>query len=211
MVQAPAKQLHVHAKVSVDGEDRERVEKLCRYLARPPVAQDRLSIEPEGMVRYDFKAAWKDGTRAVRLHPLDFLARLAALVPPPRFHMVRYQGCFAARSKVRAEVVRGGSRSKEPVQLELLSEREDKADPGAAKHQQSRSARSSRHPWAYLLKRVFSVDVETCSRCGGRMKLVEIANDQHDIARVLALHGLGPDPPDQADPIPVGQMPLVFA
>ena len=82
--------VNVHAKVSVDGRDRERVESLCRYLARPPVAQDRLSIEPEGMVRYDFKAAWKDGTRAVRLHPLDFLARLAALVPPPRFHMVRY-------------------------------------------------------------------------------------------------------------------------
>ncbi len=43
------------------------------------------------------------------------------------------------------------------------------------------------------------------------MKLVEIANDRHDIARVLALHGLGPDPPVEVDPMPAGQMPLAFA
>jgi len=204
--------VNVHAKVSVDGKDRDRVEGLCRYLARPPIAQERLSLEPDGSVRYDFKAAWKDGTRAVRLHPLDFLARLAALVPPPRFHMVRYQGCFGARSKVRAEVVRGGSRPiEEPVQLALLPECEEQVEPGAATHQPSRPARSSRHPWAYLLRRVFSADVETCTRCGGRMKLVEIANDRHDIARVLALHGLGPDPPVEAGLVPGGQMPLAFA
>jgi hypothetical protein len=132
-------------------------------------------------------------------------------VPPPRFHMVRYHGCFGARSKVRAEVVRGGARStKEPVQLALLPAAEDEAEPGAAKRQPSRPARSSRHPWAYLLRRVFFVDVETCARCGGRMKLVEIANDRHDIARVLALHGLGPDPPVEASPMPAGQMTLAF-
>ena len=136
---------------------------------------------------------------------------------------------------MRAEVVRGGARSaKEPVQLALrqrrrserraqrapfeterseelalLPECEEQVESGAAK-QPSRPARSSRHPWAYLLRRVFSVDVETCSRCGGRMKLVEIANDWHDIARVLALHGFGPDPPREASPMPVGQMPLGF-
>ena len=129
---------------------------------------------------------------------------------PFREH-ARYQGCVGARSKVRAEVVRGGARStKEPVQLDLLPEFEDQVERGAAK-QPSRPARSSRHPWAYLLKRVFLVDVETCSRCGGRMKLVEIANDRDDISRVLALHGLGPDPPVEVDPMPVGQMPLAFA
>ncbi len=56
-----------------------------------------------------------------------------------------------------------------------------------------------------------SVDVDTCSRCGGRMKLVEIANDRDDIARVLALHSLVPDPPVEAGPMPAGQMALAFA
>ena len=144
----------------------------------------------------------------MRLHPLDFLARLAALVPPPRFHMVRYQGCFGARSKLRVEVVPGGSKSKETaVQLSLLPEesKQHKEKPPAKPH------RYSRHPWAYLLRRVFSVDVETCARCGGRMKLVEIANDGEDVARVLALHGLGPDPPVETRPMPTGQLSLAFA
>ncbi|KIG12836.1 hypothetical protein DB30_00954 [Enhygromyxa salina] len=39
---------------------------------------------------YKFKRAWKDGTHAVVLEQLDFIARLVALIPPPRFHMLRY-------------------------------------------------------------------------------------------------------------------------
>ncbi len=147
--------VNVHAKVSVDGRDRKRVERLCRYLARPPLSQERLSVQPDGRVRYDFKSMWRDGTRAVLLHPLDFLARLAALVPPPRFHMIRYQGCLAARSKVRAEVVPGGSRStKEPVQLTLFSEDGEELESARP----AKRPRSSRHPWAYLLRRVFSAE-----------------------------------------------------
>ncbi|MDQ3032149.1 MAG: transposase [Myxococcota bacterium] len=53
-----------------------------------------------------FERAWKDGTHAVVLDPLDLLARLAALVPPPRFHMLRYHGVLASNSAARAEVVR---------------------------------------------------------------------------------------------------------
>jgi hypothetical protein len=32
----------VHAGAVIDGRDRRRVERLCRYLARPPIAQKRL-------------------------------------------------------------------------------------------------------------------------------------------------------------------------
>src|SRR5690606_12176347 len=67
-----------------------------------------------------------------------------------------------------------------------------------------------RHPWAWLLQRVFAVDVMTCPRCRGAMKLVENANEREAIARrvqalpqqqgpelswFLALVGLGHDPP----------------
>ncbi|MBX3252064.1 MAG: transposase [Myxococcales bacterium] len=59
----------MHAKVVVDGRDRKRFERLCRYVARPPLSQDRLELHPDGRVRLAFKAAWKDGTHAVLLDP----------------------------------------------------------------------------------------------------------------------------------------------
>jgi hypothetical protein len=53
---------------------------------------------------------------------------------------------------------------------------------------------SNRHPRAWLLQRVFAVDVMTCPRCRGAMKLVEIANERDAIARVLATAALGRHP-----------------
>jgi hypothetical protein len=39
---------NVHAKVALDGRDRERVERLCRYLGRPPIARAASSSWPTG-------------------------------------------------------------------------------------------------------------------------------------------------------------------
>ncbi len=50
---------------------------------------------------------------------------------------------------------------------------------------------------------MFAVDVTVCDRCQGRMRIVEIALTQDAIARVLARHGLGPQPP----PVPQRPMP----
>jgi len=38
------------------------------------------------------------------IEPLDFMARLAALVPRSRMHLTRYHGVFAPHSKLRAAV-----------------------------------------------------------------------------------------------------------
>jgi hypothetical protein len=65
--------VNVHAQVCIDGRDRKRLERLCRYTARPPLAQDRLEEHGDGRVRYTFKSAWKDGTSAVLLDPLAAL------------------------------------------------------------------------------------------------------------------------------------------
>ena len=92
--------VNVHAKVVIDGRDRPRLERLCRYIARPPLAQDRLELHHDGRLRYTFKRAWKDGTHAVLLDPLDLIARLCTLVPPPRVHMLRYHGVLAANANM---------------------------------------------------------------------------------------------------------------
>jgi len=68
----------LHAKVEIEAHDRDGLELLCRYLARPPLASERLSLAPDGRVIYGLRRHWKDGTRAVVFDPLDFIARLAA-------------------------------------------------------------------------------------------------------------------------------------
>ena len=81
---------NVHAARTLHGADHAQVERFVRYLARPPIAQDRLERLGDGKVRYRFKRAFKDGSTAVDLEPFDLLARICALIPPPRMNMVRY-------------------------------------------------------------------------------------------------------------------------
>ena len=71
---------------------REKLERLCRYVSRPPLASERLALTASGQVRYTLKTPYRDGTTHIVLEPLDLMARLAALVPTPRMHLTRYHG-----------------------------------------------------------------------------------------------------------------------
>ena len=57
-----------------------------------------------GAVRYELKTPYSDGTTHVLFEPLDFISRLAALVPKPRVNLTRFHGVFAPHSKYRARV-----------------------------------------------------------------------------------------------------------
>jgi hypothetical protein len=61
----------VHAERAINGRDRAQIERLCRYLLRPPLALERLERHDGGRLRYLFERGWKDGTHAVVLEPLD--------------------------------------------------------------------------------------------------------------------------------------------
>ena len=52
----------------------------------------------------DVESPYRDGTTHILLEPLDFLARLASLVPPPRAHLTRYHGVFAPHAALRAAI-----------------------------------------------------------------------------------------------------------
>jgi hypothetical protein len=68
------------------------------------VSEKRLSLTPNGNVRDQLKTPYRDGTTHVIFEPLDFLARLAALVPKPRVNLTGFHGVFAPHSKHRALV-----------------------------------------------------------------------------------------------------------
>ncbi len=94
----------LHANVAVPAPDRRRLERLCRYVARPPVATERLSRLEDGRLLYRLKHCWRDGTTHVVFEPQELLEKRAALVPPPRFHLARYHGILgppAARLRSR--------------------------------------------------------------------------------------------------------------
>src|SRR5262249_26402154 len=94
--------------VTAAGEDRRRLEQLCRYLLRPPIAQDRLTLLPDGTVVVLLKAPWRYGTTALRFAPLPPLARLAALTPRPRIDVLLYPGILAPHAAGRAAAVAHG-------------------------------------------------------------------------------------------------------
>jgi Putative transposase len=89
-----------------------------RYERHRPETTLLLALTAQGQVRCTLKTPYRDGTTHVIFEPLDFMARLAALVPPPRVHLTRYHGVFAPNSRLRAEVTPAGP----PGQGELALE-----------------------------------------------------------------------------------------
>ena len=157
---------------AAEAHERQKLERLCRYITRPAIAEKRLSLTTQGWVRYQLKTRYRDGTTHVVLEPLDFIARLAALVPRPRVDLTRYHGVFAPNSPQRGEVTPGKRGRRAGVQ----STEEAKAE----------FERRAAMTWAQRLKRVLKIDVETCDECGGAMKVIASIEDPAVIEKILA-------------------------
>ncbi len=99
----------LHAGVAAEAHEGKKLERLCRYIARPAISEKRLSLSPQGRVRYQLKTPWKNGTTHVEFEPVEFIAKLAALVPPPRAHLTRFHGVFAPNAKLRAQLTPSGA------------------------------------------------------------------------------------------------------
>jgi hypothetical protein len=164
----------LHAGVSARADERPKLERLCRYITRPAVSEKRLSLTPNGNVRYQLKTPYRDGTTHVIFEPLDFIARLAALVPKPRVNLTRFHGVFAPNSQYRARVTpakRGrGGQSGAAAEVD---------EPTAAERRASMT-------WAQRLKRVFGIDIETCPACGGSVRIVACIEDPDVIGKILS-------------------------
>jgi len=213
---AEALGVSVYAKQLVHGRDRPQLERLCRYLMRPPLSQERLALRDDGRLELTLKNVWKDGTRALVLEPHDLLVRLCATVPPPWFNMIRYFGVLSSHSRQRAQVcpqaqAAPGRFAPEPAAGEQLSLEALLSAAGSSVSSEQPEPRAGRSRWSWLLKRVFRADVDSCSRCGGPMRWLEVATEQHAIARLLSKQGLAPRPPPAPRlAVPVGQLSFPF-
>jgi len=86
----------LHANTAVAADNRLGLEKLCRYGMRPPFSHERLTLTERGLVRIELRRPWPtaDGASALIFEPVEFLRRLAALIPPPFAHLIRYHGLY---------------------------------------------------------------------------------------------------------------------
>ena len=169
----------LHAGVCCAAEQRSDLEHLCRYITRPAIANERLSVNRAGQVVLKLKTAYRDGTSHLVMSPLEFMQRLAALVPRPRRHLIRFHGVLAPHAKLRAAIV--------PIPAQTTQ-----AHATGCAHAHGGSARMS---WARLLKRVFDIDIERCPRCGGNLKIIAAIEDPVVIERILTHLGLAAQPP----------------
>jgi hypothetical protein len=163
----------LHAGMAARADERKKLERLCRYISRPAISEKRLSLTPNGNVCDQLKTPYRDGTTHVIFEPLDFIARLAALVPKPRVNLMRFHGVFAPNSKHRASVTsakRGKGNKPKAVD-----------DPQERTSAERRASMS----WAQRLKRVFNIDIETCRECGGAVKVIACIETPVVIKQIL--------------------------
>src|SRR5207253_10990510 len=129
----------LHANTAVPAHRRDQLERLIRYTARGAVALERLQEDANGDLVYTFTKPWSDGTTGITLSPLELLEKLAALVPLPRVHPVRYGGCLAPHSSRR------GATTPTPRQQGVDGHEANTGTP--------------RWSWARLLGRMFDLDI----------------------------------------------------
>ncbi len=152
----------LHAERLVDADNRDGLERLCRYGARSPVANSRLARDGRGRVVMSLKRPLHDGRTELAFEPVEFLRRLATLIPPPRTHLTRFHGVFAPHHAFRAAVI--------PAAPEVTAPR-----------------RCRRFDWAALMKRVFAVDELECDGCGGPMRILAVLSEG-DATRAILEH-----------------------
>jgi hypothetical protein len=97
--------MSLHADVAVPARDRQRLERLCRYVARPPLASERLEERPDGKLTLRLKTRWRDGTTHILMERTELIERLVPLIPSPRAHQVRYHGILAPSASMRDRIV----------------------------------------------------------------------------------------------------------
>jgi Putative transposase/Transposase zinc-binding domain len=195
---AQANGYSLHAGLVVPAGRRERLERVCRYVLRPPVAIERLHLTDDGRVRLSLRQPWRDGTTDLIFTPVELLERLAVLVPRPRINLLLYFGVLGARAAGRAEVTsrRETAAADHPATTDAVTPCEP-AESGGGRNRS----------WAALMQRTFGLDVLACPGCGGRLRLIALIEQRAVVTRILAHLGLPTElpvarparpPPDEA-------------
>ncbi|MBU0499598.1 MAG: transposase [Gammaproteobacteria bacterium] len=178
------------ASVRIEAHDRQGLERLLRYCARPLFAADRLEELDAQRLIYHLPKPGPDGRTQLILSPLELIGRIAALVPPPRQHRHRYYGVLVPNSPLRPavtalapEAVAPGPESKPAVET-------------AADDLPEAIGRSpARYLWAMLLARIYEAFPLTCPHCGAEMRIIAAITETAVARQILEHIGEPATPP----------------
>jgi hypothetical protein len=190
------------ASVLIDAQDREGLERLIRYCARPIFASSRLEQVGEKLKYILSKPL--HGEKVLLLKPFELLDRLAKLIPPPRYHRHFYHGVLAPhaplRTKIRAlagkephlarpglqEII--GSDSATPTLLTPVSALINSVNEEGTFHKISLG-------WAKLIARIYEVLPLICPRCSGTMKIIAFIEEKETVQKILTCLNESIEPP----------------
>jgi putative transposase/transposase-like zinc-binding protein len=165
----------LHANTHISAHRHDQLERLMRSTARGAVSLERLQEDANGDLVYTFTHPWADGTTGITLSPLELLEKLAALVPLPRVHLVRYAGCLAPHSHLRMTI------RPTPRQQGV-----DEAETPTG---------TPYWHWARLLGRVLHLVMVTCPFCQcGTLRLIAVITQGAVIRKILRHLKLAEDP-----------------
>ncbi len=179
----------VHAEVRLADWDRQGLERLVRYCARPALAAGRLGRLNADTLVYRLRRPRPDGRTEILLSPLEFLERVVDLLAPPRKHRHRYCGVFAPGAKLRRAVTQTAG----PAGTVLLALERARAAMGMTEATQPRPKAS--RSWALLLARIYDARPLQCPRCGSPMTILSFILDPVVIKRILDHLDLESEPP----------------
>ncbi len=166
-----------HNAVTVRARDHDGLERLARYLLRPPLSLERLSLEP-GLARYRHKRATR--RRGEPFDPAELLARLLMHIPAPRLHLVRYFGHYAHVSRAR----RGRALPAAPAEGEPALGPNSPDASSLDDAPSSAERRRLRRQWAQLIRRIYEADPLLCT-CGAQMRVISFITEPPVVRKIL--------------------------
>ncbi len=169
----------VHNRVTVEPEDQPAVERLARYIMRPPISLERMRWDGEGEVRYRRKRGHESPGLEERevetFDPLEFLAQVIMHIPEPRRHLTRFYGWYS-------NVTRGRRRREEESGCGCGR---GSGHSSGRKRDDGPDARAMRRSWAQLIKRIYEVDPLVCPSCGSEMKVIAFVTEHAVVDKIL--------------------------
>ena len=162
------------AKVRIESWDKDGLERLIRYCARPPFKSENIRFNGP-WINYRFPKPSRDGRLFVQLEPVEFIERISHFVPYPRRHRHHFYGVFAPNSPQRKQVAANAQKRLENT--------------ARAKQETVEKTKKASQNWAKLIQRIYEVDPLTCSSCGKKIKIIAFVTHSAHIQRILS--GIG--------------------
>ena len=149
-------------------DERDRIERLARYLTRPPLPVAAVARDIDGRVRVTTPPDPRTGATVLHLDPIEWVHRICSQIPDARLHLTRAYGAYA--NKIR-------SRRLPPRHNPVAREPRAEGDSDFTKARRASGAR--------LIRRIYESDPLLCPRCGNTMEILAIITEPRVIDHIL--------------------------